>query len=165
MILIGGQRSRTACASLSPSIEPGMWISVNTTRISRRLSRIAMASSALAASITAKPASSTVWTAQKRTRGSSSTIRTAVAVGEPAIAASDELEDLHRGTITNVPGKEDVPRNKADGIEPFAMSSGMVRTRAGLTECVNAGGQHHAGNGDAIPPAAWLSALACRTYP
>jgi hypothetical protein len=44
--LIGGQRLLTARASFSPSIEPGIWTSVKTTAMSRRPSRISIASSA-----------------------------------------------------------------------------------------------------------------------
>ena len=52
MILIGGQRCFTAAASLRPSIEPGMLISVMRTRMSSRNSKMSMASSALAAETT-----------------------------------------------------------------------------------------------------------------
>ena len=44
-ILIGGHRSRTNRASSSPSIEPGIWISMKTTWIAGRARRIAMATS------------------------------------------------------------------------------------------------------------------------
>ena len=47
MILTGGQRSRTNRASFSPSIDPGIWISVKTTRISGCAFRMLVASSAL----------------------------------------------------------------------------------------------------------------------
>lgn len=46
MSSIGGQRSRTARANFSPSIEPGMSMSVKTMRMSFRASKMAMASSA-----------------------------------------------------------------------------------------------------------------------
>ena len=63
MSSIGGQRSRTARANFSPSIEPGMSMSVKTMRMSFRASKMAMASSALAASIALYPAASTKLTA------------------------------------------------------------------------------------------------------
>ena len=50
MILIGGQRSCTACASFRPSMLPGIWMSVNSKAISERDSRISTASSASTAS-------------------------------------------------------------------------------------------------------------------
>ena len=46
MSSIGGQRSRIARANFSPSIEPGMSMSVKTMRMSFRASKMAMASSA-----------------------------------------------------------------------------------------------------------------------
>ena len=55
MISIGGQRLRTACASLIPSIEPGMFTSVNTILMSSLLSKIRIASSAFFAPISFKP--------------------------------------------------------------------------------------------------------------
>ena len=55
MSSIGGQRSRIARANFSPSIEPGMSMSVKT-RMSFRASKMAMASSALDASIALYPA-------------------------------------------------------------------------------------------------------------
>ena len=64
---IGGQRLRMACASRSPSMLPGMLMSVKTIRMSFRRSRRAMASSALPASSTPKPASSRRDTAFIRT--------------------------------------------------------------------------------------------------
>jgi hypothetical protein len=63
------RRSRTAAGSLSPSMLPGIWTSVNTTVMSKRASRIAMASSELAAS-TASNASSIISTACIRIRNS-----------------------------------------------------------------------------------------------
>ena len=56
MSSIGGQRSRIARANFSPSIEPGMSMSVKTMRMSFRASKMAMASSALDASIALYPA-------------------------------------------------------------------------------------------------------------
>ena len=56
----GGQRSRTARGSLGPSIEPGIWMSVNTARMSFLLSRIRIAPSASTASMASKPAFSTI---------------------------------------------------------------------------------------------------------
>jgi hypothetical protein len=76
MILMGGHRPLTASASLRPFIEPGMSISVKTTVMSRRASRRMIASSALAVSMTSKPASSIMLTVLVRTRVSSSTMRT-----------------------------------------------------------------------------------------
>ena len=52
MILIGGQRPRTARASFNPSIEPGIWISVKTTVMSRRASRISPMPDGLANALT-----------------------------------------------------------------------------------------------------------------
>jgi hypothetical protein len=71
----GGQRSLTAQANFRPSIEPGIWKSVNTTRMSGRLSRMTIASSAFAASATSNPASLITCAAWIRIRNSSSTIR------------------------------------------------------------------------------------------
>jgi hypothetical protein len=71
-----GQRCLTACASFSPSIDPGILTSVNTTRMSRRVSRITKASSALAASTTSYPASVIISAACMRIRNSSSTTST-----------------------------------------------------------------------------------------
>ena len=51
MILISGQRRCTACASFSPSSVPGIWMSVNSSEMSERDSRMVSASSALTASI------------------------------------------------------------------------------------------------------------------
>ena len=51
MSSIGGQRFRIARANFSPSIEPGMSMSVKTMHMSFRASNMAMASSALDASI------------------------------------------------------------------------------------------------------------------
>ena len=56
MILIGGHRPRTARASLIPSIDPGMLMSVNTILISSRLSKILTASSAFDAQSGSNPA-------------------------------------------------------------------------------------------------------------
>ena len=58
MSSIGGQRSRIAQANFNPSIEPGMSMSVKTMRMSFRASKMAMASSALNASIALNPAAS-----------------------------------------------------------------------------------------------------------
>ena len=71
-----GQRWLTAHANSRPSIDPGISISVSTNRISGRLSRMRMPSSASAASTTLKPASSATFAARLRTRNSSSIIRT-----------------------------------------------------------------------------------------
>ena len=76
MILIGGHRPRTACASLIPSIDPGMLMSVNTILISPRLSRIRMASSAFDAQSASNPASRIMSIASIRMSGSSSTAST-----------------------------------------------------------------------------------------
>jgi hypothetical protein len=76
MILIGGHRPRTACASLIPSIDPGMLMSVNTILISSRLSRIRMASSAFDAQSGSNPASQIMSIASIRMSGSSSTAST-----------------------------------------------------------------------------------------
>ena len=76
MILIGGHRPRTACASFIPSIDPGMLMSVNTILISSRLSRILMASSAFDAQSGSNPASRIMSTASIKISGSSSTAST-----------------------------------------------------------------------------------------
>src|SRR5436190_1645741 len=76
MILIGGQRSCTACASFRPSMRPGIWMSVKSNAMSDLDSRIATASSASTASTGVKPASSTISTARMRNSMSSSTTRT-----------------------------------------------------------------------------------------
>ena len=57
-ILIGGHRSLTAAANFNPSMEPGMWTSVKMTVMSKRLSRMRIASSAFSASTTSKPSGS-----------------------------------------------------------------------------------------------------------
>jgi hypothetical protein len=57
MILTGGHRPRTARASLIPSIDPGMLLSVNTILTSSRLSKILMASCAFDAQSGSNPAS------------------------------------------------------------------------------------------------------------
>lgn len=75
MIAIGGQRRRIAIASLRPSIDPGISMSVNTTRISVLDSRIAMASSAFSAAMGSNPASLAILSASSLMMGSSSTIR------------------------------------------------------------------------------------------
>jgi hypothetical protein len=72
----GGQRLRITRANLSPSMDPGIWISVKTARISFRLSKIRMASSASDASMTSNPASFTMSMALARSRLSSSTTST-----------------------------------------------------------------------------------------
>src|SRR5205807_8223506 len=78
MILIAGQRSCTAWASINPSMLPGIWMSENSSEMSERDSRMASASSALTASTAVKPASSTMSTARRRNTISSSTTRTFV---------------------------------------------------------------------------------------
>ena len=72
----GGQRLRTAWVSFSPSMLPGMLMSVNSREMSARDSNRAIASSALPAASATKPASSTTSTESIRRSGSSSTIRT-----------------------------------------------------------------------------------------
>jgi hypothetical protein len=57
MMWIGGQRSLTAAASFSPSIEPGKSISVKMVRMSLGVSRTLIASSAFATAITSYPSS------------------------------------------------------------------------------------------------------------
>src|ERR1700722_1938877 len=76
MILIEGQRSCTAWASFRPSMLPGIWMSVNSSEMSERDSRIDIASSALTASTGRNPASSTMSTARIRRIISSSTTST-----------------------------------------------------------------------------------------
>ena len=76
MSSIGGQRRRIARANFSPSIEPGMSMSVKTMRMSFRASKMAMASSALDTSIALYPAASTKSAACIRLKNSSSTTRT-----------------------------------------------------------------------------------------
>ena len=76
MSSIGGQRRRMARANFSPSIEPGMSMSVKTMRMSFRASKMAMASSALDTSIALYPAASTKSAACIRLKNSSSTTRT-----------------------------------------------------------------------------------------
>jgi hypothetical protein len=76
MIFMAGQRLWTAWASFSPSRLPGIWMSVNSSEISERDSRIESASSALTASSELNPASSTISTARMRSTISSSTTRT-----------------------------------------------------------------------------------------
>jgi hypothetical protein len=71
-----GHRPLTNLASFSPSMEPGICTSVNTTCMSGRASSMAIASSAFAASTTSKPASPIISAAFIRSRKSSSTIRT-----------------------------------------------------------------------------------------
>lgn len=80
MIRTGGQRSLTAKASLSPSIEPGISMSVKTVVMSNLVSKIDIASSALDASTTVKPASSIIDTTSMRISGSSSTTSTTAIV-------------------------------------------------------------------------------------
>jgi hypothetical protein len=74
MIIIGGQRRLIIDANFSPSMEPGICISVNTTVTSKRVSRIEIAWSAVPASTTSKPAATIISAAFKRIRESSSTI-------------------------------------------------------------------------------------------
>ena len=76
MSSIGGQRRRIARATFSPSIEPGMSMSVKTMRMSFRASKLEMASSALDTSIALYPAASTKSAACIRLKNSSSTTRT-----------------------------------------------------------------------------------------
>ena len=76
MISIGGHRSRIARANFSPSIDPGMLMSVKTMRMSFRASKMEMASSALDTSIALYPAASTKSAACIRLKNSSSTTRT-----------------------------------------------------------------------------------------
>ena len=76
MSSIGGQRSRIARANFSPSIEPGMSMSVKTMRMSFRASKMEMASSAFDTSIALYPAASTKSAACIRLKNSSSTTRT-----------------------------------------------------------------------------------------
>jgi hypothetical protein len=59
---IDGQRPLMMLANLSPFMEPGILTVVKTARISLRLSRISIASSALTASRTSNPASCATWT-------------------------------------------------------------------------------------------------------
>ena len=65
-----------ACASLIPSIDPGMLMSVNTILISPRLSKIRIASSAFDAESASNPASRIMSIASIRISGSSSTAST-----------------------------------------------------------------------------------------
>jgi hypothetical protein len=74
-VSLPGQRSRTKRASFNPFIDPGIWISVKTTWISGRAFRMAMASSALAAWMTSKPALSIASAESSRSKNSSSTIK------------------------------------------------------------------------------------------
>jgi hypothetical protein len=104
-IFIGGQRSRTAWASFSPSMLPGMLMSVNSTEMSGRDSSRATASSASQASSATQPASSTTSTASIRGRSSSSTTRTTGGdlLGDSAITSMIR-NNLHR----NIPGRATV---------------------------------------------------------
>ena len=70
-----GQRSLTAAARRSPSIEPGILMPVMRIRMPSRASRIAMASSALAAAMTRYPAFSRISPKKALTIVSSSTVR------------------------------------------------------------------------------------------
>ena len=99
---IGGQRFRMACASRSPSMLPGMLMSVKTIRMSGRLSRSAMASSALPASSTPKPASSRRDNAFIRTKNSSSTTSTSGG----AIEHQRHLGRILYGPVDRTPGSD-----------------------------------------------------------
>src|SRR6266478_1575372 len=95
MIFVGGHRPRTACASLRPSIEPGICMSVKMTLVSGRPSKISMASPASAASSASNPASSIISTALMRSKSSSSTTRTAGRLGPGVL-----IDGLHSRQVT-----------------------------------------------------------------
>jgi hypothetical protein len=98
----GGQRSLTAQANFRPSIEPGIWKSVNTTRMSGLLSRMTIASSAFAASATSNPASLITCAAWIRIRNSSSTIRmTGRSVVECAKMCLSQLQLSHASPLAS----------------------------------------------------------------
>jgi len=102
MSSIGGQRSRIARANFSPSIEPGMSMSVKTMRMSFRASKMAMASSALDASIALYPAPSTKSAACIRLKNSSSTTRTYGCDAEIKILPWDLKRDASRNNEANL---------------------------------------------------------------
>ena len=102
MSSIGGQRSRIARANFSPSIEPGMSMSVKTMRMSFRASKMAMASSALDASIALYPAPSTKSAACIRLKNSSSTTRTYGCDAEIKISPWNLKSDASRNNEANL---------------------------------------------------------------
>jgi hypothetical protein len=102
MSSIGGQRRRMARANFSPSIEPGMSMSVKTMRMSFRASKMAMASSALDASIALYPAASTKSAACIRLKNSSSTTRTYGCDAEIKILPWDLKSDASRNNEANL---------------------------------------------------------------
>jgi hypothetical protein len=102
MSSIGGQRSRIARANFSPSIEPGMSMSVKTMRMSFRASKMAMASSALDTSIALYPAASTKSAACIRLKNSSSTTRTYGCDAEIKILPWDLKSDASRNNEANL---------------------------------------------------------------
>jgi len=102
MSSIGGQRRRMARANFSPSIEPGMSMSVKTMRMSFRASKMAMASSALDASIALYPAPSTKSAACIRLKNSSSTTRTYGCDAEIKILPWDLKRDASRNNEANL---------------------------------------------------------------
>ena len=102
MSSIGGQRSRIARANFSPSIEPGMSMSVKTMRMSFRASKMAMASSALDASIALYPAPSTKSAACIPLKNSSSTTRTYGCDAEIKILPWDLKSDASRNNEANL---------------------------------------------------------------
>ena len=102
MSSIGGQRSRIARANFSPSIEPGMSMSVKTMQMSFRASKMAMASSALDASIALYPAPSTKSAACIRLKNSSSTTRTYGCDAEIKILPWDLKSDASRNNEANL---------------------------------------------------------------
>ena len=102
MSSIGGQRRRMARANFSPSIEPGMSMSVKTMRMSFRASKMAMASSALDASIALYPAPSTKSAACIRLKNSSSTTRTYGCDAEIKILPWDLKSDASRNNEANL---------------------------------------------------------------
>lgn len=86
----GGQRCLTAAASFSPSIEPGMSISVKTSVILQSLSSTAMAASALSKVMTSYPASRRVSSTHSVMSISSSTTRTFATVTPSNFGAYNE---------------------------------------------------------------------------
>ena len=102
MSSIGGQRSRIARANFSPSIEPGMSMSVKTMRMSFRASKMEMASSALDTSIALYPAASTKSAACIRLKNSSSTTRTYGCDAEIKIWPWDLKSDASRNNEANL---------------------------------------------------------------
>ena len=102
MSSIGGQRRRMARANFSPSIEPGMSMSVKTMRMSFRASKMAMASSALDTSIALYPAASTKSAACIRLKNSSSTTRTYGCDAEIKILPWDLKRDASRNNEANL---------------------------------------------------------------